>query len=132
MRPPIPAGLLLAALVAATPVHALTLNGFRIAHHRMPLKVSSVLIGIAYTHAADMARRGNLDHRGFRARLRVVASTAAENVLVGCKTEDCAIRMWARSPGHRRNMLMGGVSRYGIASVTDAKGRRWWVLELAN
>ena len=56
-----------------------------------------------------------------------VASTAAENVLVGCATEDCAIRMWARSAGHRRNMLMGGVSQYGIASVG-----KYWVLELGN
>jgi uncharacterized protein YkwD len=79
-----------------------------------------------------MARRGHLDHRGWRQRLGGGAITAAENVSFGCDSEDCAIRQWARSAGHRRNMLMGGVSRYGIASAVDAKGRRYWVLELGN
>jgi uncharacterized protein YkwD len=40
--------------------------------------------------------------------------------------------MWERSPGHRRNMLMRGISRYGIASATASDGRRYWVLELSN
>jgi uncharacterized protein YkwD len=79
-----------------------------------------------------MARRQHLDHRGFRQRLAPVASTAAENVSYGCATQDCAIRQWARSSGHRRNMLMGGVSAYGIASAVGANGKRYWVLELGN
>jgi uncharacterized protein YkwD len=53
-------------------------------------------------------------------------------VSYGCASEDCAIRQWARSAHHRRNMLMSGVSRYGIASAVDARGRRYWVLELGN
>jgi uncharacterized protein YkwD len=64
--------------------------------------------------------------------MAAVATTAAENVAYGCASEDCVIRMWARSPGHRRNMLMGGVSSYGLASADDARGRRYWVLELGN
>jgi uncharacterized protein YkwD len=40
--------------------------------------------------------------------------------------------MWARSAGHRRNMLMKGVTRYGIASATGGNGRTYWVLELGN
>jgi uncharacterized protein YkwD len=120
-------GLTLAALLAATPALSLDLNSYRAAHGRPPLSPSSELMGIAYAHAADLARRHHLDHNGFRQRMGAVASTAAENVLVGCATEDCAIRMWARSAGHRRNMLMGGVSQYGIASVG-----LYWVLELGN
>lgn len=122
----------LAALVAATPALAMDLNSYRAAHGRMPLTASSELMGIAYAHAVDMARRQHLDHRGFRQRLAPVASTAAENVSYGCATEDCAIRQWARSGGHRRNMLMGGVSAYGIASAVGANGKRYWVLELGN
>lgn len=124
--------LLLAALAAAAPARALDLNAYRAQHGRMPLSFDSELMGIAYAHAADMAQRHHLDHRGFKARMKYTASTAAENVAVGCDTEDCAIRIWARSAGHRRNMLMNGISRYGIASVADAKGRRYWVLELGN
>jgi uncharacterized protein YkwD len=124
--------LAIAALLAATPAFAMDLNSYRIAHGRMPLTPSSELMGIAYAHAVDLARRQHLDHRGFRQRMGAVASTAAENVSYGCASEDCAIRQWARSGGHRRNMLMGGVSAYGIASAVGANGKRYWVLELGN
>jgi uncharacterized protein YkwD len=40
--------------------------------------------------------------------------------------------MWARSAGHRRNMLLRGVTHYGLASATGANGRKYWVLELGN
>jgi len=125
-------GLILAALLAATPAGAMDLNSYRAAHGRMPLNFSAELMGIAYAHAADMAARHHLDHRGFKQRMGALASTAAENVSYGCATEDCAIRQWARSAGHRRNMLMGGVSAYGIASAVSSNGRRYWVLELGN
>jgi uncharacterized protein YkwD len=91
-----------------------------------------VLAGAAYEHAHDLARRNHLDHDGFRARLAFTGATAAENVLFGCADEDCAIRVWAKSAGHRRNMLMGGVSAYGLASAQAENGRRYWVLELGN
>jgi uncharacterized protein YkwD len=129
---PLALALLLPAALIATPARALDLNGFRAQHGRPPLSASAQLMGIAAAHAADMARRRSLDHRGFRARIATVATTAAENVAYGCASEDCVIRMWARSPGHRRNMLMGGISSYGLASADDARGRRYWVLELGN
>jgi uncharacterized protein YkwD len=132
MRVTLCLGFFLAALFAAVPAVAMDINSYRAAHGRMPLTPSSELMGIAYAHAVDMARRQHLDHRGFRQRLAPVASTAAENVSYGCATEDCAIRQWARSSGHRRNMLMSGVSAYGIASAVGANGKRYWVLELGN
>ena len=116
----------------AVPARALDLNGYRRAHHRPPLRYSSELAAAAQWHARDLARRNRLDHSGFRERMEVLSSTAAENVSYGCATEDCAIRQWARSAGHRRNMLMKGVSRYGIASARSDKGRVYWVLELGN
>jgi uncharacterized protein YkwD len=120
------------AVLAAAPARADDINSFRRAHGLNALRASAVLMGIAYAHAHDMARRHHLDHAGFRARLSPVASAAAENVAYGCATQACAIRMWERSPGHRRNMLMRGISRYGIASATASDGRRYWVLELSN
>jgi uncharacterized protein YkwD len=125
-------GLALAAALVAGAAHAEDLNSFRRAHGLNALHASSVLMGIAYARAQSMARRHHLDHNGFYAELSPIASAAAENVAYGCATQACAIRMWIRSPGHRRNMLMRGVSRYGIASATAADGRRYWVLELAN
>ena len=79
-----------------------------------------------------MANRSSLDHKGFRQRLGFMGTTTAENVLVGCADEDCAIRGWAKSAGHRANMLRGDVSHYGIASATGKNGRRHWALELGR
>ena len=120
-----------ATLVPLTAL-ALDLNSFRAQHGRPVLSISTTLSGAAYAHANDMARRKSLDHKGFRRRMSFVSSAAAENVAFGCDTEDCAIRMWAKSSGHRANMLRDDVTSYGIASATADNGRRYWVLELGN
>jgi uncharacterized protein YkwD len=76
-----------------------------------------------------MARRNRLDHAGFF-QYRGPAGAVAENVAVGCKTEDCARRMWMQSPRHRANMLRGGCQ--AIASAESASGRRYWVMEIGG
>jgi uncharacterized protein YkwD len=124
--------LCLALITLATPALALDLNSFRAQHKRPPLTVSAMLFGIAYSHARDLASRKRLDHARFRQRLSFAGGTAAENVAFGCDSEDCVIRQWARSGGHRANMLRRDVSAYGIASATADNGRRYWVLELGN
>lgn len=112
---------------------ALDLNSFRAQHKLPPLAYSATLAGAAYEHARDLARRKRLDHKGFKARvLSIVSGTAAENVSYGCADQDCAIKQWARSARHRRNMLMKGVSAYGIGSATADNGRVYWVMELGN
>jgi uncharacterized protein YkwD len=116
----------------ATPAFALDLNSFRAANGRPALSVSASLSGAAYAHANDMASRKRLDHAGFRQRVPIAGGAAAENVLWGCDTEECAIRMWAKSGGHRANMLRRDVTSYGIASATGDNGKRYWVLELGN
>ena len=123
------AGVMLLAFAA--PARAIDLNGFRAQHGKPALAFSGDLAAAAQYHAYELAQRGRLDHKGWRERVSG-STTAAENVSYGCASEDCAIRQWARSSHHRRNMLMGGVSRYGIASAVDARGRRYWVLELGN
>ncbi|HZL30721.1 MAG TPA: CAP domain-containing protein [Pseudolabrys sp.] len=126
-----------AALVGFTflcgPALALDLNSFRARHKLPPLSYSALLAGAAYENAHDLARRKSLDHNGFKERvMSVVAGAGAENVSYGCPDEDCAIRQWARSAGHRRNMLMKGISSYGIASAKGDNGRTYWVMELGN
>lgn len=148
MRTPL---VLCLATLLATPAAALDLNSFRAAHHRPALAMSSELSGIASSRARELAGGRRLDHRGFRERARTRGSASAENVAViacarpdakpaatfagracGCDSEDCVIKLWARSAGHRRNMLMGGVSAYGLASATASNGRKYWALELGN
>jgi len=62
----------------------------------------------------------------------VTSGAAAENVAYGCTTEDCVIRMWARSGAHRANMLRRDVTSYGLGSADSANGKRYWVLEVGN
>lgn len=116
----------------ATPAFALDLNGFRAQHKRPPLAYSATLAGVAQSQATSMASRGKLDHGNFRERVAHLGTTAAENVSYGCGTEDCAIRQWARSGGHRRNMLRTDVSAYGIGSAIGANGRHYWALALGG
>lgn len=120
------------AVLAASPAPALDLNGFRAQHKLPPLAYSATLAGAAYGHARDMAQRNHLDHNGFKERARLSGGTAAENVSYGCDDEDCAIKQWATSSGHRRNMLMTGVSAYGLASAVSDSGRKYWVMMLGN
>ena len=107
------------------------LNSFRASHGRAALQYDSFLTGLAYAHAADMARRGRLDHAGFT-RERGPRGANAENVSYGCGDEACAILQWSRSAGHRANMLRRDVTTYGLASVVSASGRRYWVMELGG
>ena len=127
--------LLAAALLtcATTSAFALDVNSFRAQHRLPPLAHSAALAGAAYEHAHHLARRGALDHSGFKQRVgALVSGMAAENVSFGCEDQDCAIRQWARSAGHRANMLLKGITSYGIASARGDNGRRYWVLELGN
>ncbi len=103
--------LLIVACVVTTPASALDLNSYRAQHGRPPLSVSGALAALAYEQARSMATRNRLDHANFRARVAAMSNGVnAENVLVGCADEDCAIRGWAKSGGHRANMLRGDVS----------------------
>ena len=123
--------MLLVALV--TPAVALELNALRAKARLPPLSYNATLAGAAYEHARDMAKRKTLDHKNFKARMAgVVSGVAAENVSYGCDDQPCAVRQWAKSPGHRANMLMKGVSSYGIGSAVSEDGRRYWVMVLGN
>lgn len=129
------ARLSIAALLMALPTSALALdlNTFRAQHKLPPLSYSATLAGAAYEHARDLARRGRLDHDGFKQRIgALVSGMSAENVSYGCDDQPCAIQQWARSAGHRRNMLLKGVTAFGIASARADNGRRYWVMVLGN
>lgn len=123
---------LLCLLLLTSPALAMDINTFRAQHKRPPLAYSSTLAAVAQEQASSMANRRRLDHANFRQRVAHLGTTAAENVSYGCDSEDCAIRQWARSAGHRRNMLRGDVSAYGIAYATAGNGRRYWALALSG
>jgi uncharacterized protein YkwD len=115
----------------ALPSQAMDLNSYRAKNGRAALRVDFSLVGLASGHAADLARRGALDHAGFLQQ-RAPSGANAENVSYGCADEDCAILQWARSAGHRANMLRRDVTSYGLGSAVSSSGRRYWVMELGG
>lgn len=117
--------------VLGTPATATTLNGFRAANGRTELRSDVVLTAMASAHAADMARRDTLDHAGFK-ESRGPRGARAENVAMGCKDTACVISQWANSSGHRRNMLIPGLTRYGLASASSSSGKKYWTLLLGE
>lgn len=121
---------------AAADTQALaTVNALRAQVGRAALAWSDRLEIIAADHAADMARRGRITHQsangagpGERARARGYRyCRIAENVAQGQQSRDAVISDWARSRGHRRNMLDPQVTEMGLAR---ARGD-FWVLVLA-
>jgi uncharacterized protein YkwD len=117
----------LAALACSCPAaFSETLNSFRHAHGLPALQRSGVLQAMAHRHAQSMAMRGTMDHSGFYTE-RGKAGARAENVAAGCASESCAIALWAGSSGHRQNMLLPDVRKYGLAS---SKG--YWCLVLGQ
>ena len=127
------ASVLLAAAVAGcgtltgTAETATSLNGFRASHGLSQLRTDGTLTALASEHAADMARRDSLDHDGFMTN-RGPRGARAENVAYGCKESACVIQQWVNSSGHRRNMLIPGLTRYGLASATSPSGKKYWTL----
>jgi len=113
--------------ITATPETATSLNGFRAAHGLSQLRTDGALAALASEHSADMARRDSLDHDGFMTQ-RGPRGARAENVAYGCKDPACTIQQWVNSSGHRKNMLIPNLSRYGLASATSASGRTYWTL----
>jgi uncharacterized protein YkwD len=113
--------------IPGTPETATSLNGFRASHGLSQLRTDGTLAALASEHAADMARRDSLDHSGFMTH-RGPRGARAENVAYGCKETTCVIQQWVNSSGHRRNMLIPSLTRYGLASATSPSGRKYWTL----
>jgi len=69
---------------------------------------------------------------GRRVRGNGIEGAAAENIAHGSFGMDELFQRWMNSPGHRRNMLNPAYTRYGLASATEANGKRYWALILAD
>ncbi len=124
---------LIAALtpLLASPVKAMDLNAYRKANGLKPMSAHASLGALAKAHAADMARRGAIDHAGFY-DVRARGGARAENVGYGCSDTNCAIQQWINSSPHRANMLRPDLTRYGLGSAVSAGGQRFWALVMGK
>ena len=106
-----------------------------------PLRLSSVLAGVASGHALDMAEHGYFDHEDLRGespadRVRRVGyreSLVGENIAYGTDTIDETVQGWLDSPDHCENIMDPRFTEMGIADAAGVTSRRglYWVQLLA-
>lgn len=97
------------------------------------LEVSPKLTKAAQRHADDMARRGEMSHKGSDGTMpadRIKAAgynyrRSGENVAYGRWTTDRLMQGWMDSPPHKKNIL-GSYSQIGVACAIAEDGRSYW------
>jgi len=119
--------------LAASPAELI--SNFRASQGLGPVTADATLNRMAHEQAAAMAARDVLDHDAagsFGSRAASLRSGAAENIAYGYDTFPKTLNQWINSSGHRRNLLMRGASRVGVASAKSSKtGRTYWAMVIA-
>jgi Cysteine-rich secretory protein family len=113
------------------------ISSYRAQHGEGRVVMDSTLTRIAHEQAEAMAAKDKLDHDvlgGFASRVHSSgAGRAAENIAYGYDSFPKTLGQWIDSAGHRRNLLLHGASRVGVASVRSATtGRTYWAMEIAG
>src|SRR4030081_2414923 len=110
-------------------------SSYRVQHGEGRVVMDSTLTRIAHEQAEAMAAKDKLDHDvlgGFTSRVHSAgAGGAAENIAYGYDSFPKTLSQWIDSAGHRKNLLLHGASRVGVASVKSATtGRTYWAMEI--
>src|SRR5258707_10329867 len=113
------------------------ISNYRLQHGEGRVTPDSTLSRIAREQAAAMASRDVLDHGVLGSFSSRVASSkserAAENIAFGYDGFPKTLDQWIDSPEHRKNLLMHGASKVGIASAKSATtGRTYWAMVIAG
>ena len=136
--------LLIAALLCSTCASVVAadvsgpINSFRRANGLPAVKADAALTALAQRHASAMARAGTISHDlggSFSSRIAGLRRTqAAENVAAGHSDFAATLRQWTDSAGHRRNLLMRGATRIGVASASNPASRykTFWAMIITN
>jgi uncharacterized protein YkwD len=97
------------------------ISNYRAQHGEGRVVMDSTLTRIAREQAAAMAAKDQLDHDvlgRFDARIGSAgAGRAAENIAYGYDGFPKTLDQWINSAGHRKNLMLHGASRVGVASV---------------
>jgi len=122
---------------AAPAAPAEIISNYRLQHGEGRVTVDSTLNRIAREQAAAMASRDVLDHGVLGPFSSRVASSkserAAENIAFGYDDFSKTLDQWIDSPEHRKNLLMHGASKVGVASAKSATTRRtYWAMVIAG
>jgi uncharacterized protein YkwD len=119
----------------ASPAHMI--SDFRLKHGEKRVTLDATLTRIAHDQAQAMAAKDQLDHDvlgRFNTRMSPAkAGRAAENIAYGYESFPKTLDQWINSSGHRKNLLLPGATRVGVASVKSAKtGRMYWAMVIAG
>jgi Cysteine-rich secretory protein family len=126
------------AIAQPAPSHPTEMiSNYRLQHGEGKVTSDPVLIRIAHEQARAMAAKDTLDHSvlgPFNSRVASSGSDhAAENIAFGYDTFAKTLDQWIDSAGHRRNLLMHGASRVGVASAqSPTTGRIYWAMVIAG
>jgi hypothetical protein len=122
----------------ATPAApAAQISNFRAQHGEGKVTLDPALNRIAEAQAAAMAAKDDLDHSvlaPFGSRVAAAgAERAAENIAYGYDSFSKTLGQWINSPEHRKNLLLHGASRVGVAHAQSAATHRtYWAMEIAG
>jgi Cysteine-rich secretory protein family len=112
------------------------ISSYRLQHGEGRVSPDSTLNRIAHAQAAAMAAKDVLDHgvlAPFSSRVAASkAERAAENIAYGYSSFSKTLGQWIDSPEHRKNLLMDGASKVGVASAESATGRTYWAMVIAG
>lgn len=113
------------------------ISDFRLKHGEKRVTLDGALTRIAHDQAKAMASKDVLDHDvlgRFTTRVGPAgAGRAAENIAYGYESFPKTLDQWINSSGHRKNLLLPGATRVGVASVKSAKsGRTYWAMVIAG
>jgi uncharacterized protein YkwD len=113
------------------------ISNFRVQHGERLVTMDATLNRIAREQAAAMAAKDVLDHGvlgPFGSRIAPAGSKqAAENIAYGYDSFSKTLDQWIESSGHRRNLLLHGASRVGVASAkSSTSGRTYWAMVIAG
>jgi uncharacterized protein YkwD len=122
------------------PMAASMISGFRANNGLGSVEVDPDLMRMAKDHAHAMAAKDKIERsagREFTGRLAKAgfdSKGAVENVGAGYHTLAEAFSGWRDSPPHRANLLKGGVTRLGIATVyaPGSKYKVFWAMVMAE
>ena len=122
------------AALSASPTELI--SNYRVSQGLGRVTGDSTLNRIAQDQATAMASRDVLDHDvagSFSSRMASSRSgRAAENIAYGHDSFTKTLDQWIHSSGHRKNLLMQGASRIGVASAKSSKtGRTYWAMVIA-
>jgi uncharacterized protein YkwD len=123
------------AALSASPTELI--SNYRASQGLGRVTADSTLNRIAQEQATAMAARDVLDHDvagSFSSRMASSRSgRAAENIAYGHDGFTKTLDQWIHSSGHRKNLLMQGASRVGVASAKSSKsGRTYWAMVIAG